>query len=351
MDAVREEQKRLRSELQERLKRERFDTPFGRWLKALLPFGVGVHHGGMLPKYRRLVEQLAADRLLLRIVGTDTLGIGVNLPIRTVVLTQLYKAVGDGTRLLDAREFQQVVGRAGRPGHDDVGYVMVQHPEHEIENARARAKAKGGRPKSPLKDAPRGFRGWSKDKVFKLVEAEPPHMKTRLRIDQPLVLKLLTRPGGGPEAVERLIEAAGLEPSEAEKRRAEAREIIESLLEKGTVVALEAPDEQGRRFQAPGDRRRGAERPLHSFLKDALLELSEADEDFALDVLSLVEATVDTSTRAILDAQVRAERQRIYDEWKALGDEQPPMEEMQDAQERVEAPAPHGLVGKKEGGT
>ena len=96
---------------------------------------------GCCPRYRRLVEQLAQTGLLKVICGTDTLGVGINVPIRTVVFTGLAKFDGTRQRLLKAREFHQIAGRAGRAGFDTAGYVVVQAPEHAIENARPVAKA------------------------------------------------------------------------------------------------------------------------------------------------------------------------------------------------------------------
>ena len=87
-------------------------------LRRLVLHGVGVHHAGMLPKYRRLVETLAQAGLLAVICGTDTLGVGINVPIRTVLLTSLTKYDGRKQRVLRAREFHQIAGRAGRAGFD-----------------------------------------------------------------------------------------------------------------------------------------------------------------------------------------------------------------------------------------
>ena len=120
----------------------RFTAGFGKTLSKLVRNGIGVHHAGMLPRYRRLVEQLAQTGLLKVICGTDTLGVGINVPIRTVVFTGLAKFDGTNHRLLKAREFHQIAGRAGRPGFDTSGYVVVQAPEHVIENARMVAKAR-----------------------------------------------------------------------------------------------------------------------------------------------------------------------------------------------------------------
>jgi superfamily II RNA helicase len=119
----------------------RFGKGFGQALRRLVLHGIGVHHAGMLPKYRRLVETLAQRGLLAVICGTDTLGVGINVPIRTVLLTSLTKYDGRKQRVLRAREFHQIAGRAGRAGFDSVGYVVVQAPEHVVLNAKALAKA------------------------------------------------------------------------------------------------------------------------------------------------------------------------------------------------------------------
>src|SRR5690606_35161562 len=119
----------------------RFASGFGKTLSRLVRHGIGVHHAGMLPKYRRLVEQLAQAGLLKVICGTDTLGVGINVPIRTVVFTALTKFDGERMRHLKAREFHQIAGRAGRAGYDTDGYVVVQAPDHVVENAKLLAKA------------------------------------------------------------------------------------------------------------------------------------------------------------------------------------------------------------------
>src|SRR3954452_7270406 len=119
----------------------RFTAGFGKTLSRLVRSGIGVHHAGMLPRYRRLVEQLAQAGRLKVICGTDTLGVGINVPIRTVVFTGLAKVDGSRQRILKAREFHQIAGRAGRAGFDAAVYVVVQAPEHAIDKVRAAAKA------------------------------------------------------------------------------------------------------------------------------------------------------------------------------------------------------------------
>ena len=143
--------------------RFRFTAGFGKTLSRFIRHGVGVHHAGMLPRYRRLVERLAQAGLLKIICGTDTLGVGINVPIRTVLFTALSKYDGTRTRHLTAREFHQIAGRAGRAGFDVVGNVVVQAPEHVTENERALAKA-GDDPKKRRKvvrrQPPEGFVSW-----------------------------------------------------------------------------------------------------------------------------------------------------------------------------------------------
>ena len=142
----------------------RFGGGFGATLSRLLRAGIGVHHAGMLPRYRRLVERLAREGLLSVICGTDTLGVGINVPIRSVVMTSLVKFDGSKERHLTAREFHQIAGRAGRAGFDTRGYVSVQAPEHVIENAKALAKAgddERKRRKIVRKKAPEGRVNWT----------------------------------------------------------------------------------------------------------------------------------------------------------------------------------------------
>src|SRR3989440_8367999 len=109
----------------------RFTAGFGKTLSRLVRHGIGGHHAGMLPRYRRLVERLAQAGLLKIVCGTDTLGVGINVPIRTVLFTALSKYDGVKTRHLKAREFHQIAGRAGRAGYDTVGNVAGQPPAHE----------------------------------------------------------------------------------------------------------------------------------------------------------------------------------------------------------------------------
>ncbi|GAA1954282.1 hypothetical protein GCM10009776_15270 [Microbacterium deminutum] len=176
----------------------RFTTAFGRMLSRYVRAGIGVHHAGMLPRYRRLVETLAQRGLLRVICGTDTLGVGINVPIRTVLITALAKYDGQRMRQLSAREFHQVAGRAGRAGFDTAGTVVVMAPEHEIENAAAIAKA-GDDPKKlrkiVRKKAPQGFVNWGEASFERLVAAEPEPLVPQLQLTAAMLINVIARGG------------------------------------------------------------------------------------------------------------------------------------------------------------
>ena len=176
----------------------RFSAGFGKTLSRLVRHGIGVHHAGMLPKYRRLVETLTQAGLLKVICGTDTLGVGINVPIRTVLFTALSKYDGNKTRLLQAREFHQIAGRAGRAGYDTSGRVVVQAPEHVVENERALAKA-GDDPKARRrvvrKKPPEGMVSWGKPTFERLVAADPEPLTSSFKVTHAMVLNVIDRPG------------------------------------------------------------------------------------------------------------------------------------------------------------
>ena len=151
--STREEKEALR----QALAGVRFETPFGKDLQRFLRHGVGLHHAGLLPRYRLLVEKLAQQGLLKVVSGTDTLGMGVNVPIRTVLFTQLCKFDGERTAILSARDFRQISGRAGRKGFDERGYVVAQAPEHVIENKRIAEKQAAGKKVEKKKPPQKGL--------------------------------------------------------------------------------------------------------------------------------------------------------------------------------------------------
>jgi len=175
----------------------RFSTAFGSTLSRLVRHGIGVHHAGMLPKYRRLVEQLAQSGLLKVICGTDTLGVGINVPIRTVVFAALSKYDGIRTRLLNAREFHQIAGRAGRPGYDTVGAVVVQAPDHEVENLKQFAKVANDpkkRRKLLRRKVPEGMVPWGESTMNRLVNGAPEPLASNMRVSTAMILDVVDRP-------------------------------------------------------------------------------------------------------------------------------------------------------------
>ncbi|MDJ0335463.1 DUF3516 domain-containing protein [Salinibacterium sp. G-O1] len=187
-----------RDEIAEAIGGFRFTTRFGQTLSRLIRSGIGVHHAGMLPKYRRLVEQLAQRGLLRVICGTDTLGVGINVPIRTVLLTALTKYDGTRMRQLSAREFHQIAGRAGRAGYDTAGTVVAEAPDHEAENARLVAKA-GDDPKKVRKivrkKAPEGFVSWGQPSFERLIAAEPELLTSHMKVSHSMILNVVGRGG------------------------------------------------------------------------------------------------------------------------------------------------------------
>src|SRR3979490_583835 len=186
----------------------RFNAGFGRTLSRVVRHGIGVHHAGMLPKYRRLVETLAQAGLLKVICGTDTLGVGINVPIRTVLFSALSKYDGIRTRLLSAREFHQIAGRAGRAGYDTAGTVVVQAPEHEVENLKQFAKGAHGpkkRRKLVRRKVPEGMGPWSDKTMTRLIEAAPEPLTSNMRVSTAMILDVVDRPGDPFVAMRRLL--------------------------------------------------------------------------------------------------------------------------------------------------
>ncbi|MCF2528053.1 DEAD/DEAH box helicase [Yinghuangia soli] len=301
----------------------RFTTKFGRNLERWVKHGIGVHHAGMLPKYRRLVERLAQAGLLKVICGTDTLGVGVNVPIRTVLFTALSKYDGVRVRRLRAREFHQIAGRAGRAGFDTVGHVVVQAPEHEIENLRALAKA-GDDPKKRRKvvrkKAPEGFVSWSGDTFDRLQTAEPEPLTSRFKVSHAMLLSVIGRPGNAFHAMRRLL-TDNHEDKPAQRRHIrDAIAIYRSLLDGAIVERLEAPDAEGRVVRLTVDLQDNfaLNQPLSTFALAAFELLDRESPSYALDLVSVVEATLD-DPRQILAAQLNKARGEAVWQMKADG--------------------------------
>ena len=301
----------------------RFSTAFGSTLSRLVRHGIGVHHAGMLPKYRRLVEQLAQAGLLKVICGTDTLGVGINVPIRTVVFSALSKYDGVRSRLLNAREFHQIAGRAGRAGYDTAGTVIVQAPDHEVENLKQFAKVADDpkkRRKLVRRKVPEGMVPWSEKTMTRLIEAAPEPLTSNMRVSTAMILDVVDRPGDPFVAMRRLL-TDNHEPRKRQLRHIrEAVGIARSLLQAGILERLDEPEADGRRYRLTVDLPRdfALNQPLSTFALAAIETLDPASETFALDVVSVIEATLE-DPRQILAAQLNKARGEAVAEMKAEG--------------------------------
>ncbi|SJZ58726.1 Superfamily II RNA helicase [Marinactinospora thermotolerans DSM 45154] len=319
----------------------RFTTKFGRNLSRYVRHGIGVHHAGMLPKYRRLVERLAQAGLLKVICGTDTLGVGVNVPIRTVLFTALSKYDGNRVRRLSAREFHQIAGRAGRAGFDTVGNVVAQAPEHVVENEKALAKA-GDDPKKRRKvvrkKAPEGFVGWDESTFEKLIGAEPEPLTSRFRVSNAMLLSVIARPGDCFAGMRHLLTDNHEDPRSRRRHIREAIAIYRSLLDGGIVEQLPEPDEQGRTARLTVDLQPdfALNQPLSTFALAAFDLLDRSSPTYALDVLTVVESTLD-DPRQILAAQLNKARGEAVAQMKADGIE---YEERMERLEEISYPKP-----------
>jgi len=301
----------------------RFTTKFGQTLSRLVRHGIGIHHAGMLPKYRRLVERLAQAGLLKVICGTDTLGVGVNVPIRTVLFTALSKYDGTRVRRLRAREFHQIAGRAGRAGYDVVGYVVVQAPEHVVENEKALAKA-GDDPKKrrkvQRKKAPEGFVNWDQDVFTKLIAAEPEPLQSRFQVSHAMLLSVIGRPGNAYQAMKKLLTDNHEDRARQRRHISQAIAIYRSLLAGGVVEQLEEPDEEGRYARLTVDLQEdfALNQPLSTFALAAIELLDPSTPSYALDVLTVIESILE-NPRQILAAQENKARGEAVAQMKADG--------------------------------
>ncbi len=349
----------------------RFDSPIGKDLKRFVTAGVGVHHAGLLPKYRLLVEKLAQEGLLKIICGTDTLGVGVNVPIRSVLFTQLCKYDGTSVRILSNREFAQIAGRAGRKGFDDRGDVWVQAPEHVVENLRLQEKAEsGGRKKIVKKKAPdRNFAAWDQNVFDKLVNGQPEELRSHFHVNHQMVMSMLDRPGDGCADIRRLL----TDNHETRKRqRGHIRRTISiyrSLVDAGILEFLDEPDDEGRLVRVTVDLQDefALHQPLSLWAVQAISELDSrrgvgqthpATDDetcdgvgqthpatpvrsnevsHALDVLTVIEAVAE-NPGVVLAAQLDEAKTALMAEMKSSGVE---YEERMERLAQVEAPKPN----------
>ena len=305
----------------------RFDTPFGKDLSRWLRFGIGVHHAGMLPRYRLLVERLAQRGLLRVICGTDTLGVGVNIPIRTVLFEKLCKFDGEKVAILPVREFKQIAGRAGRRGFDERGFVLAQAPEHVIERRKAQAReAGGGRKAAPRRPPPKGIVPWSRDTFLRLVERPPETLESRFAVGHGMLVNVLQRrlpeagAGQGYRDLLALVERSHESETSKRRLRRRAAALFRSLRRAGIVeVAREAPGARLGAFVRPDLQLDfGLHQTLSLYVVEAVAALDPEAPGYALEVLSVVEAVLE-SPRQVLAEQLRKLRNDLVARLKAEG--------------------------------
>jgi superfamily II RNA helicase len=328
-----------RDEIAEAIGDFRFTTGFGTTLSRLVRAGIGVHHAGMLPKYRRLVEVLAQRGLLRVICGTDTLGVGINVPIRTVLLTALSKFDGERMRQLTAREFHQIAGRAGRAGYDTAGLVVVQAPDHEIENHLATTRA-GDDPKKKKKivrkSAPAGFVTWGEGSFERLIGGAPEPLESRMQVSAAMLINLIAR-GGDVFAATRALLTENHEPPHRQRELVRrALGIAKTLVRAGVVEIDRTTTPAGIRLTVDLQPNFALNQPLSPFALAVIGVLDHLDADYPLDVISVIESTLD-NPRPVLAQQQFAARGEAIGAMKAEGLD---YDERMDALEEVEHPQP-----------
>jgi len=320
----------------------KFTSPYGKEVKKYLAHGVGIHHAGLLPKYRMLVEQLAQKGLLKVICGTDTLGVGVNVPIRTVLLTRLSKYGGQKVSTLSARDFHQISGRAGRRGYDDIGFVVAQAPEHVIENLKMDAKAAGDAKKlrkMVKKKPPEGFVGWSEDTFKKLQSALPEPLTSRFQVSHGMLLQVLSRDGDGCRAMQRLIADSHETPAAKKQHRKRAWQLFRALVERKIVEILpKAEQTAGKKLRLNVELQDdfSLNHTLSLYVIDTLALIDPAAPTYAADMLTLCESIMENP-----DTLLRRQLSKVKDEAMAvMKAEGIPYEERIARLEELEYPKP-----------
>ncbi len=314
----------------------KFNSPYGPDLKRWLRHGIGLHHAGLLPKYRILVERLAQKGLLKVICGTDTLGVGINVPIRTVLFTKLCKYSGDKTAILSARDFHQIAGRAGRKGFDDLGWVVAQAPEHVIENKKLESKA--GKKFVKRQPPDRNFVLWDEKTFARLIEAQPERLMSRFQVSHGMLLNVLSRSTDGCIAMRELIRESHETERAKEAHRRRGWQLFRALLDRGIVEFIEAesPGMAKLRVNVTLQDDFSMDQTLSLYLMDTIPLLEREAPDYALNLVTLVESILE-NPEIILRKQLDKVKSRRLAEMKMEGIEYDKrMEEL----EKLEYPKP-----------
>lgn len=273
----------------------KFTSPYGPEIRKWLRHGIGLHHAGLLPKYRVLVEQLAQRGLLKVICGTDTLGVGINVPIRTVLFTQLCKFSGEKTAILSARDFHQVSGRAGRKGFDECGWVVAQAPEHAIENLLLEQKQAGGGKKFVKRKPPeRNFVNWDKQTFARLIAAPPERLMSQFQITHGMLLNVLSRAGDGCRAMREIIARSHETPKAKKALTRRGWQLFRALVERKIVEFIpQTADGAKLRVNVELQDDFSMNQTLSLYVHDTLPLMDPQAPDYALVVLTLVESILE----------------------------------------------------------
>ena len=318
----------------------KFSSPYGPEIKKWLRHGIGLHHAGLLPKYRVLVEQLAQKGLLKVICGTDTLGVGINVPIRTVLFTRLCKFDGQKTGILSARDFHQISGRAGRKGFDDKGWVVAQAPEHVIENLKlAEKSARDGKKNVKRQPPERNFVNWDKNTFARLIVAPPERLASRFQVTHGMLLNVLSRDGDGCAAMQTLIRDCHETPKAKKAHRDRAWQLFRSLLNRKIVEFIKPPTASGRKLRVNVDLQEdfSMDQVLSLYLYETIPLMDPQAPDYALVLLTLVESILEDPD-IILRKQLDKVKDRKMAEMKAEGIE---YEQRMEELEKLEHPKPN----------
>lgn len=307
----------------------KFSSPYGPEIKKWLRHGIGLHHAGLLPKYRILVEQLAQKGLLKVICGTDTLGVGINVPIRTVLFTRLCKFDGQKTGILSARDFHQIAGRAGRKGFDNIGWVVAQAPEHVIENLKlAEKSARDGKNVVKRQPPEKNFVNWDKNTFLRLIAAPPERLTSRFQVSHAMLLNVLSRDGDGCRAMQKLIRDCHDSPKQKAAHVKRAWQLFRSLVDRKIVEFINPGrsrreethmDQSGLASAATGSRKLrvnvelqddfSMDQTLSLYLIETIPLLDPEAPDYALDLITLVESILENP-----DIILRKQLDRVKDQ-------------------------------------
>ena len=298
----------------------KFTSPYGPEIKKWLRHGIGIHHAGLLPKYRVLVEQLAQRGLLKIICSTDTLGVGVNVPIRTVLFTRLCKFDGQKTAILSARDFHQVAGRAGRKGFDDRGWVVAQAPEHVVENLKLEEKsARDGKKITKRKPPDKNFVNWDKQTFARLINAPPERLTSQFQVTHGMLLNVLSRPTDGCHAMQQLIERSHESPKAKKAHFKRGWQLFRSLVDH-KVIEFIPRDADGAylRVNVALQEDFSMDQTLSLYVLETIPQLDREAPDYALDLITLVESILENPD-AILRKQLDKVKSHKMAEMKAEG--------------------------------